>query len=328
LQLGNERAAHELYKHLRDSAQPLLLHGPVGCGKTHMVEAMVEHMHMRPVVFDGAETDDHQQLTTWIQRARKARNLGGRRSVVVLDDLEGFSERQRTEIVKLCVAPPVPHTNPMVLVCHSARDPMWKALSQLPTVRMRAPSVHELRRWCVEAMPWVSARDGSQRVGMRGNVVDEHLDVLRSGDVRRVRLAIQFHVSMGERCATTESESVFQNGFDACRKLFTHKTSVEAFLRRTAPMDDALLQYHATQYTTDMHALARCLDTFSVCDAHLPDRFETRGLHEAFQREAVVRATALTVRIPSVGALHPPPRAPKRTRPAAESPSEALNRCV
>lgn len=295
---------------------PLLLHGPIGSGKTCGVGELLAHLGLRAVYLDAVEADDTAQLSLWIRRTRESRTLE-QKSVVVVDDLEGFTANARAEVCKLaqdkrrCL-------NPLLLVVHARRDPLWKALLALPDVRLGAPPESVLYAWFRTHFVWTSFKDESAQVGLPHIVVDAERDLLRTGDVRRLVTAFTTRIQLGRSLARAHDVHV-ANVFDASRRLLRHTLTAEAWVVHTDPRDCTLLQHHlASVAGDDLDRLAGALDVFSCVDGGMyPARYDAAQHTVAAWVQA--EAARLTSRTRDVGALGPPPRPPTRTRPEPET---------
>ena len=323
--LGNARAWIAVRTHVLETPHvPLLLHGPTGCGKTRGVEALLAHLGMRAVTLDAVEADDTAQLSLWIRRTREARTLG-RVSVVVVDDLEGFTHAARAEVARLA-EDQRSSLNPMLLVCSARRDPAFRALQALPDVRLFAPRERDLRAWFGEAYAWTSAHEGHAVVhtGLSRNVLDLEQDLLRAGDVRRLVTAFRSRNALGASMADAHDDHC-PNAFEAARRLLRGTMPVDAWSAGADAYDVALVQHAlvpcAAEGDASIEALADALDHVSAADVMLPDRYELRDAQRpvaARVHGGAARLLAATTPSPGGGAIAPPPRIEMRTRRAEE----------
>ena len=274
-------------------------------------------MGMRPVYLDAVEADDTKQLVTWILRTREAHTIK-RQSVIVLDDMEGFTQNARTEIVKLA-SDKRTGLNPMIMICNARRDPMWKQFpSYIADVRLFAPNRNTLIRWFASCYRWTSYHDNITRMGISEAVMKAHCDtLLQQGDIRRIVTALETRNRLGSNLSLHHDCHV-QNSFDASRLLLRGHMTPGQWATFTEPRDTTLLQYHtipiATAETCD--ELSMCLDTFSLCDTMFPTRFELLDAHLPITH--LIQAAAIPTQLPTrsrdVGGLYPPPRLPRSTR--------------
>jgi hypothetical protein len=272
---------------------------------------------MRPVCLDAVEADDTTQLVTWIRRTREARTLK-RQSVIILDDMEGFTLHARAQLAKLA-ADQRSELNPLVMICNSRRDPMWKAFPKSNAeVRLFAPNQHTLRRWFSTCYQWTSHHDNVERVGVSEAVLCSYCtSLLNHGDIRRIVTALETCNRLGTNLSTNHDIHV-SNTFDASRRLLRGCMTPELWTTLTEPRDSVLLQYHTTSLATadTCDELANVLDTFSACDTMAPERFELTIAQ--FPMTHFIQASAIPTQLPTrsrdVGALCPPPRLPRNTR--------------
>ena len=322
LRIMNPKAWGQLATHLKSRPHvPVMLHGPTGCGKTHGTEELLNALQMRAVCLDAVEADNTQQLVTWVRRTREAHTLK-RQSVIVLDDLEGFTANARAELAKLS-KDERSGLNPLIFICNERRSPMWKDFSKkMGDVRLFAPNVHTVLKWFATCYVWTSVHDQTTRQGVSETVLRTHCDaLLHHGDLRRIVTALETQQRLGANLSLHHDQHV-TNTFDASRRLLKGTMTPAAWASMTEPRDVALLQYHVPNYATDIHELSRCLDTFATCDAMMPDRFELcnaqHGLTHITQASAVQQQ--LPTRSRDVGALCLPPRIVcNRPRPEEDS---------
>lgn len=318
LKILNPNAWVALWSHIDKTPHvPVFVHGPTGCGKTRGVHQLITHLGMRPVCLDAVEADDTAQLVTWIRRTREARTLK-RQSVIILDDMEGFTPNARAELAKLA-SDQRSELNPLVMICNSRRDPMWRAFPKRSAeVRLFAPNEYTLLRWFSTCYKWTSHHDNMERVGVSEAVLRSHCtSLLNHGDIRRIVTALESCNRLGTNLSVAHDTHV-SNTFDASRRLLRGCMTPELWTTLTEPRDSALLQYHAISLATadTCHELASVLDTFSVCDTMAPDRFELTDAQ--FPMTHFIQASAIPTQLPTrsldVGALCPPPRLLRNTR--------------
>lgn len=323
LKILNPNAWVSLLSHFDKTPHvPVFVHGSTGCGKTRGVHQLIVHLGMRPVYLDAVEADDTTQLLMWIRRTREARTLK-RQSVIILDDMEGFTLNARAEIAKLATDKRS-ELNPMVMICNSRRDPMWRAFpTSIAEVRLFAPNEYTLVRWFSTCYPWTSHHDNVERVGVSETVLRSHCSsLLKHGDIRRIVTALSTCNHLGTNLSLHHDTHV-PNTFDASRRLLRGSMTPELWTTLTESRDATLLQYHSTSLATmaTCDEIARCLDTFSLCDTMAPDRYELTDAQ--FPMTHFIHASAIPTQLPKrsldVGALCPPPRLPRNTRPAEET---------
>lgn len=326
LKILNPKSWLQLWTHLNTRAHvPVFVHGPTGCGKTRGVHELVTHMGMRPVCLDAVEADDTAQLVQWVRRTREAHTLR-RQSVIIIDDMEGFTPAARAELARLS-KDERPHLNPMILICNARRDPLWKDFSkQCGDVRLFAPNEYTLLKWFTTCYRWTSQHDNVTRVGVSETVLRSHCGpLLTQGDVRRIQTALETCNHLGTNLSLNHDVHV-QNAFDASRRLFRGTLTPEQWTVVTDARDCNLLQYHVSNLGTDRDDLANCLETFSVCDIMVPERYELSETQSHITR--FIQACSIPVQLPTrsqdVGALCPPPRVARGSRLEEETLWSAL----
>jgi len=309
LKILNPKAWVKLAEHLHSAPHvPVFVHGPTGCGKTRGVDELIRHLQMRPVTLDAVEADSTEQLVLWIRRTREAHTIK-RKSVIVIDDMEGFTAMARAELARLSKDARV-CLNPLIFICNARRDPLWKQFSaNACDVRLFAPNQYAITKWFATCYQWKSAHDNVQRVGVSEVALRSRCDsLLLLGDLRRIVMALETCNRIGANMSL-DHDSHIPNTFDASRKLLRGAMTPEAWTTFTEPRDANLVQYHVTTVAHDIEQIARCLDTFSLADTLLPDRFE--NVYSQLPFTHILQASAIHYvpnRSPNVGALYPPPR--------------------
>lgn len=327
LKIVNPNAWTALWTHLNTKSHvPVFVHGPTGCGKSRGVHDLVRHMGLRPVFIDAVEADDTNQLVTWVKRTREARTMK-RQSVIILDDMEGFTLNARAELAKLSKDERM-ELNPMILICNARRDPMWNAFSKRAAeVRLFAPNAQTILKWFSTCYLWTSRHDNVERMGVSEAVLRSHCDtLLHHGDIRRIVTALETRNRLGANLSLDHDCHIL-NTFDASRRFLRGELSVGVWSTFTEPRDAALLQYHSSALAGDIDEIANCLDTFSLCDTMCPDRFELSTAQ--FPMTHFIQACAVPIQLPNrsrdVGALCLPPRIPRNSRLAEETQWDALS---
>jgi hypothetical protein len=291
---------------------PFVVSGPVGCGKSMGVRALLGALGYFVMELDGVDADNRHELCLWVRRARETRTMRGR-AAVVLDDFEGFTPDMRAAVVSLVAATAaLPHLSPLVITCDNSRATACSGLRGLEEVRLFAPNEHHVERW-FERRAAVSA-------GRLALLRRTHADALRNGDVRAVRLALEWVSRDGLgpilRARTEEEAAAFCNPFEATRRLLTGRVPPARWALSATTQDVALVQEHAVAHAADVDAAAELLDACSVADAMRSDRcWCSLG-----SVELVARATALNIRARDVGALAPRRLAPRPRMPLPDVP--------
>lgn len=317
LHLGNAAQWRALRERLmgNEAHVPIVLSGPTGCGKSRGVADLLVAMGLHPVVLDAVAADDHDQLMEWIGRARRAVTRT-HKNVVVLDDMEGFTQKTRKQILSVSIeSRNSTRSAPLILICNNIRDPMWKEIQTLPVIRFRAPN----QNTCVE---WFARHcTGSYSLS----------EVLRFqgpfGDLRRMSIAL--HVFRETKCTRQLSGDVFtDNIFGSTRRLFLHLYTAQQWANDAEPRDVHLLQFHIPKYTTSIDDVCSSFDTLSCLDGMRPSRYEFQHVHDQYVPLCMALSTSLTIRARDVSALHPPPRPSTVVPTGRGNLKETLNRCM
>lgn len=327
--LGNADAWTKVRGHLSTiPSVPLMLSGPTGCGKTVGVTCLLESMGLLPVILDSVEADDTEQLVVWIKRTRDSNSMLGKRAVVV-DDVEGFTDKGRLALAGL-IKDSTTGRAPLILIVNNARDPMWKRLGQIATIRLTRPSEHVCHEWFSQHHTWTtvdSTGHEHRRRGISDALLASSRSVLSCGDLRR--MAVFFNTSILTRSVARLSNDVFPaNAFDSSRRLFRGTLTADRWASFAEPRDVALLQHHTIDPNGDLRRATEALDVFSFADAQRPLRYEHMGSFDHWNAHLVAESTrTFTNQTRDVGSLCPPPRTTPESRPReTDDPIDALNR--
>jgi hypothetical protein len=292
--LGNQKAWTQALRHVTEARTrhtPLVVHGPVGCGKTMGVRSLCAAVGLRVLELDGVEAEDTAQLLNWVTRVRKMNVMQGA-TAVFLDDFESFTPDARRALGK-ALAKEDKAFAPVFVTCQNPRSPALKALEPLAKVRLFAPRSHEIIGWFSTRFP---------------SVVRE--PAVASGDLRRVRHALEWRKAVGGK-ALDAPDVVFPNMFAATERLLTRRMEPHAWASRAEERDVALLQEYVAP--TDCEAAAAAAEAFSCADVCRASRYET---HDAYvPRLIVAHAARLYTRGKDVGALKPRPALDASTQP-------------
>jgi hypothetical protein len=278
-------------------------------------------MDMRPVTLDAVEADSTEQLVLWVRRTREAHTIK-QRSVVIIDDMEGFTAMARAELARLS-KDARDHLNPLIFICNARRDPLWKQFSKTAgDVRLFPPNEYAITKWFATCYQWTSAHDNVKRTGISENALRSRCEsLLPMGDLRRIVTALETCNRIGANMSLDHDLHV-PNAFDASRRLLRGTMTPETWTTFTEPRDANLVQHHVTTLAHDIEQVADCLDTFSLADTLLPDRFETVSSQLPFTH--LLQASAIHYvpnRSLNVGALYPPPHTGSIPHSAKETPS-------
>lgn len=224
--LGNEKqwnAVHEHFQRTRDA--PLVVWGPVGCGKTRGAKEYFEWHGYKVVEVDGADASGNAELTKWIHRFRESRTQTP--IALLLDDFEGFTSDGReivaTVLKEQCPQDPpsstgskasnkrkkaynpltgvgVPQYNPVVITCNQPREPsLSKHLASFRQVRLFAPSFETCHAWFHDHHVWEQSLrtstpscDVVRHRGFPVAVLVRERETLARGDLRRSAIALEW----------------------------------------------------------------------------------------------------------------------------------------
>ena len=336
-----------MLKHVCGTAskhKPLVVSGPVGCGKTWGVRAVLRAAGYRILELDGADAESTDQLVSWIKRVRKLKVLQGA-TAVFLDDFEGFTKDARKRAVQ-AMATDDPTCTPLVVTCAQARDPEMKDLQGLDAVRLYAPPEGAVRAWfekrftvaAVARVRELCATGDLRRVRLAlewraapARAVQEATQAAEAceargdaADAERARAAalraLQTRLAAREEHVTTTSNN--PNAFDAARALLLRRCDADEWARGAEDRDVALVRHHLAAHVggeeDDMDVLARAYDAFSELDTQRSQRFELQDAQAPYARVAGALTVRVTSRARDVGALPPPPRMEASEEPGTQ----------
>tara|TARA_B100001989_G_scaffold253156_1_gene238481 strand:+ start:3305 stop:4726 length:1422 start_codon:yes stop_codon:yes gene_type:complete len=144
-QFGNAKAWADLISHLTgdDKHKPILIHGPVGCGKTLGVQECLKICNINCTLLDGSTPENPHELDSWISQVRDNSVLEGEGGVLFIDDIESFTEQCKDVILKH-----IKKTNksksPLVITCtnyyaYELKDFLFQ-LKNYTNIRLYAPN--------------------------------------------------------------------------------------------------------------------------------------------------------------------------------------------
>ena len=195
VRLGNETSWTQVLRHWGDAAlrhRPILLSGPSGCGKTEGVHALATHVGLAVRAYDGSDSD--HELARFVRLGRKCDTALGP-LVVLLDDVEGFTDQRRREILDLVKTSEPFADAPLVITCNDARALTTRALHEACVhVALRAGPESCVRAHCARHHVWEDA-GGTRRRGFGEALLAAERDVLREGDLRRAGIALEWRAA-------------------------------------------------------------------------------------------------------------------------------------
>lgn len=97
--MGNFHAWRELLAHLCGPERhiPVILWGPVGCGKSYGISELLKFCGLSPLIIDGVSCDTLDELRRWMRDVIQTNELGNVEKVLFIDDMEGFSHGTTNE---------------------------------------------------------------------------------------------------------------------------------------------------------------------------------------------------------------------------------------
>jgi len=276
-------------QHVRGQRGRLLLHGPVGCGKSHGLRCVVEYFTLQNQIVDASATHEEVRVALESLSASEARN-----HVLVLEDVEGFPEVLLAKFVAFAAA------HPKALLVAVCKDPWAQVLRRLrgwPRVGLVAPDRQALYEVLTRRFPDLSAE-------RRLDAAKGCADVQRL-DFRQAIIACEHAGFVPFRSAITEDDI-----FTRTRR-FLRGAGATDYVQHA--LDDGpsfnthvgLLHHNMLDWEGDLERAARRLETLAVADA---------VKNEPAKLAAVLQFKGAAPQFK--GAL-PFPKALPRTRPAA-----------
>ena len=349
--LGQRKTLTSLVDYLKgEDTKPIVLNGPVACGKTYGVRAAIQASGFQVMELSGVDSEDGIRLLQEIERVRRLLPFKGSaridfhkridtvdkdtntettefqvhsftkqvsRTVVFLDDFESFTPDLRLKIIKVLDRTSVRGNAPAVITCNQVRHPDMQVLSKYKSIRMNLPS----------------------RAACRAFLLKEHSTVLvnsvmgdlpTSRDVREMRNEILIR-SVKRISNSKKQVSRPSSNFEATRRLLKRECDPQEWTTFTEWRDVDLLREHIPNYVGDYNIspietgsrLSTFMHNLSDVDSMLPSRFECISQQDHLTRYVVGLTTRITSRARDVGAL-PPPRLPQASwgLPPEQSPGE------
>lgn len=265
---------------------------------------------------DGADGETPDDIITWIKRVRRVKVLNGKTAVLV-DDFESFTPNLRSKMARLLESMASnTHLAPIVITCTQLKDPSMKELQTLDNIRLFRPREYDIKEWFQHHHKWkLTEANGNTivRKGFPREWVEAESHLILSGDIRRVRIALEFHIRTGHALESNNhtDSTTNLNSFESARRLLLCKTSASTWAHNAEPRDVVLLQHHLPRYVdNDIDRLADAFDRLSEADVCQPSHFEQRDLHASYPLHQVAHTIRLSSRAQDVGALVPPRRLP------------------
>ena len=144
-QFGNAKAWTDLVSHITGEKkhEPVLLYGPVGCGKSLGVQDCLKLCNINCTLLDGSAPEGPQELDLWISQVRDNSVLEGDGGVLFIDDIESFTEPCK-EIILKHVKKTRRNKSPLIITCtnyyaYDLKDFVYQ-LKNFTTIRLYTPN--------------------------------------------------------------------------------------------------------------------------------------------------------------------------------------------
>ena len=298
--LGNAQAWQAVLSHVLGPQRhrALVVAGPTGCGKSKGVLALLAAAGFTNVLqLDGSDAETVPELLLWVKRTRQTHGVLHGASAVFLDDFESFSSPARKALGKLLTAEDKTLC-PLVITCAQPRDPEYRELRPLVTIRLNAPSPRVVEDWFTRLYP--------------AHLVAQVREFCETRDLRRVHNAIWF-LQRAHGTSKLEHVRPITSTFDATRRLLTRRCSAAEWAQHVEPRDVDFLRHHLAPHVGDLDALAAAAEGLSFADACRPARGEH---HEHAPVRYLAGMTArFYARAEDIGAMPPPPRPERPQEP-------------
>ena len=318
-------------KHMKEKLHvPIVVWGPIGCGKSMGCRVLLEHCGFRVLALDGADEEDNRALIKKIRQVRGMKtNTEGENTIVLLDDFEGFTEQTRKEIASyLKKTEHESRLGGIIITLNQIRDPSMRDVAHLDNTRLFSPFEDILRDWFSHHHPWTAIfPDGrtEQKKGFGEQRVSLIKDTIATRDMRRIEIELKWVRT--HRTTLQGGEKTFDNIFSATRQLFSKNGDWMWWSRHAEERDLLLLKEHFPTYQLKpdgqdglqtMDVTSSTLDILSVADAMEPHSFELRSAQTQYRLALGALAVCSTTRTQDVGALAPPARFPTSSGPHGE----------
>jgi hypothetical protein len=273
------------------------------------------------LTLDGADEEDNRTLLQTIRRVRRMKiNTEGENTVLVLDDLEGFTEQTRKQLASYFKkTADDKDLGGVLLTLNQLRDPGVRELSNLENVKLFAPFERTLMTWFANHHPWTASLPDGRTEARRGHGtirVSRARDTIATRDIRRVDVQLKW-LQAHDAAISEDRAPVFDNIFGATRRLFSEDGDWKWWANHAQDRDLLLLKEHYPTYqekpdgetgADTMDMTAHTLDALSLADAMEPYSFELHGAQRQYRMAIGALAVCSTTRARDVGALAPPAR--------------------
>lgn len=244
--LGHEQPWTDIMKRVSNADGPVLLYGPTGCGKTHLVRTCSYVMDLKLFEVGPAEVDSSSELTSWLSHVCNAKTLLGPRMVLV-DDIEGLEP----QVLRTLHANLKKHTkSPIIMTCTDPYIKELRSFRDVERIRMRAPTVHSCIAWA-----------NGQSLKADGGGLRTAAEKSR-GDLRQLSMRLS-----GNRCLAGMLDRKC-NMFDAMRSLMRKETSLEEWTSSDlADSGPEFLHYNVYSISKTVEKACQVLENLSSLDA-------------------------------------------------------------
>ena len=219
---GNETARQEMRKWALEAdagkkVKPMLVHGPVGTGKTASVVALAREMKWNLLETNASDLRDEATLKRLYGLSMKSNSLYGERQLILIDEIDSVSDRKEYSTVKELVKE---SSQPVVLIAND----VWN--QKLADFRFSCKLV-EFKKvnasTILKALEAIAAKEGFEAR------FAEEIASGSSGDLRAAITDMQALGSSAERFESYRERE--ENVFNAVKNVFkaaSYKDAVEA----------------------------------------------------------------------------------------------------